>query len=111
MASVVITTLQVEGLRTLPARLRDRTMAVVRKTALDIESGAKRRCPVRTGNLRASLTTTIERDGLRAQVGTSVYYAAYVELGTRRMAPRPYLLPAAEQARPEFEAAVRELLR
>jgi HK97 gp10 family phage protein len=52
---------------------------------------------VDTGRLRASITHTLpERDerGLRVRVGTDVEYARYLEFGTRRMAPRPFLRPA-----------------
>lgn len=111
MPQVVLVTLTADGLRAVPSRLVERAVSVVNKAAFDIEAGAKRRCPVRTGNLRASITTVVADNGLQASVGTSVHYAPYVELGTRRMAPRPYLLPAAEQVRPAFVAAMRELLR
>lgn len=51
---------------------------------------------VRTGRLRASITWRLGKDtvGLYADVGSAVLYAPYVELGTSRMAARPYLRPA-----------------
>jgi phage gpG-like protein len=56
---------------------------------------------VRTGRLRSSITHQVARDsqGLYADIGSNVEYAAYVELGTRFMHPRPYLRPALEAAR------------
>lgn len=68
---------------------------VARRT-IRVESGAKRLCPVDTGRLRASITHTVGRDGqgIVGTVGTNVTYAVFVELGTRHMAPRPYLRPA-----------------
>lgn len=89
---------------TLPERVR----MAVRTTAAAVETGAKRRAPVRTGALRNSILTHFERDGLEALVGTALHYAPYVEFGTRRMAPRPYLGPSAEAAREVFAAALRE---
>lgn len=61
-----------------------------------IEGNAKRLCPVDTGRLRASITRTLERDarGLVGIIGTNVEYAPYVELGTSRMGPKPFLRPA-----------------
>lgn len=57
--------------------------------------------PVRTGRLKNSLfwNPEYEQDGntLVGIVGTSVQYAPYVELGTRRMQARPYLQPAIDQ--------------
>jgi phage gpG-like protein len=54
-----------------------------------------------TGRLRASITHALGRDerGLYARVGTDVEYGAYLELGTSRMDPRPYLRPALAAAR------------
>lgn len=57
-----------------------------------------------TGLLRASITW---RPGIDAQspyvdIGSAVEYAAYVELGTSRMAARPFLRPALDAARVSF---------
>lgn len=67
------------------------------------EAVAKRLCPVDTGRLRASITHRLGRDseGLFVDVGTDVEYAPYVELGTSRMAARPYLRPALDAMREE----------
>lgn len=56
---------------------------------------------VRTGRLRGSITWRLGRDGfgLYADIGSNVLYAPYVELGTSRMAARPFLRPALEMAR------------
>ena len=51
---------------------------------------------VRTGRLRGSISWRLGEDeaGLFADIGTSVTYGVYVEKGTSRMAPRPFLVPA-----------------
>lgn len=56
---------------------------------------------VRTGRLRSSISWRLGEDaiGLYAEIGSAVEYAAYVELGTPRAAPRPYLVPALSAAR------------
>lgn len=61
-----------------------------------VRSAAVGFCPVDTGRLRASIRWSIVRDGsgLAALVGSDVHYAAYVEYGTRFMAPRSFLRPA-----------------
>lgn len=50
-----------------------------------------------------------------AEVSTDVDYAGYLEFGTRKMAPRPYLKPALDAVAPEFVndilEAMGELLR
>lgn len=43
-----------------------------------------------TGRLRASITHEV--NGLVGRVGTNVRYSRFLELGTRKMAPRPFLL-------------------
>ena len=59
------------------------------KSALIVERDAKKNCPRKTGRLVRSITHVIE--GNKAVVGTNVEYAPYVELGTHKMAARPFL--------------------
>jgi HK97 gp10 family phage protein len=58
-----------------------------------VTGAAKLLAPVDTGNLRGSIDHR-KAGRLIQRIGTNVEYAAYVELGTRRMRARPYLLPA-----------------
>lgn len=55
---------------------------------------------VDTGRLRASITHDMGSDsaGLVARVGTDVTYGRHLELGTSRMAARPFLRPALHAA-------------
>src|SRR5699024_5479947 len=63
-----------------------------------------------TGRLVNSLTVT--RSGaLTAEVLANVEYAAWLELGTRNMAARPFMTPGVEQERPKYERGLRELTR
>ena len=66
---------------------------------------------VDTGVLRNSIAHA-QRDEDTEVVGTNVYYAPYVELGhhTRSgswVAPKPYLRPAVEDHRKEYETIIR----
>jgi len=77
------------------------------RRAIRVESQAKLNASgrpgpnVRTGRLRSSITWNLGRDeqGVYADVGSNVEYAAYVELGTDRAPPYPYLRPALSAAR------------
>ncbi|MCC6483346.1 MAG: hypothetical protein IT209_00740 [Armatimonadetes bacterium] len=55
---------------------------------------------VQTGNLIESMEAWAPRTGVR-RIGSKrhVEYALYLEFGTQRMAPRPFLRPAAEVAK------------
>ena len=60
----------------------------------------------RTGNLRQS--TYGVADGTTIEIGATMDYAPDVELGTSKMAARPFLKPAADQTATEyFEDAVK----
>lgn len=59
------------------------------------EAFAALKCPVDTGNLRASITHSSE--ATKTVIGTNVEYAPYVELGTSKMKAQPYLKPAIEE--------------
>jgi len=64
------------------------------KTAtLLVERDAKILCPVKTGTLKRSITHEFISD-TKAQVGTNVEYAPFVELGTSKWAGKPFLRPA-----------------
>lgn len=54
-----------------------------------------------TGRLRGSITWRLSQDAISpyVDVGTAVFYAPFLELGTRYMQPRPFLRPALEAAR------------
>ncbi len=89
--------------------LRARASQVVRKVAFDTEATAKQLAPVDTGNLRSSITTQVTGDGLSATVVATASYAHWVESGTSRMAPQPFMGPATEQNTPLFYEAMGRL--
>lgn len=67
--------------------------AAVQGAGIDCQAGAKQACPVDTGRLRASIQYAKTGEAA-CQVGTNVEYAVYVEMGTYKMAARPFLSPA-----------------
>jgi HK97 gp10 family phage protein len=99
--------------RTGAARIGAKASAVVRKAAYDIERGAKAGAPVDTGALRSSISTSFSGDGrsgsMSAEVGPTVEYGVFLELGTSRMGPQPYLAPAFDAVLPGFTQAVAQL--
>lgn len=102
------------SLTNVGARTGILAQAVVRKTAKDIEATAKNLVPVDTGNLKGSIGTSDLRTvgqsgGLSAEIGPTAEYGAFVEFGTSRMAPRPYMGPAADRHLPMFEQAITQM--
>ena len=87
------------------ARVEGLAGQVVRKTAHDVQADAQSRAPVDTGALRSSIRAA-PRGPLAAEVSPSVNYGIYVEMGTSRMAPQPYLLPALDAKTGPFVTAM-----
>jgi HK97 gp10 family phage protein len=87
--------------------------AVVRKSAFDVERLGKQNAPVDTGHLRNTISTDFTGDGrggsLVAEIGPTADYGLYVEAGTSRQAPQPYMGPAADVVEPQFNAAMASL--
>lgn len=84
------------GLRQLFDSVDGPAGKAVKKAAIRVHRRAKHLAPVDTGRLCDSITEEMGRDerGLVAVVGTDVQYAGFVEFGTSRMRPKPFLRPA-----------------
>lgn len=90
-------------------RMREQAARLTVQTALDIEGSGKEFAPIRTGNLMRSIHTEIGDGGLSAEIGTDVEYAPFVEYGTSRMAPQPYMRPAFDRHAPEYVAGMQNI--
>jgi HK97 gp10 family phage protein len=111
------------------AALHHAISQVVRKIAFDVQASAQANAPVDTGFLRNSIYTVTSEGSGRAQVGaptkadsylfpeiaappddTTAYvaiganYGEFVEMGTRYTPAQPFVTPAVELARGDFEA-------
>lgn len=96
------------GLQQLLASPQGLIAVELTRRALRVESQAKINATgnnggphVRTGRLRSSIThrLIVDSQGVAAEVGTNVFYGRYLELGTDRMHPYPFLVPALQAAR------------
>lgn len=122
----------VRDLGAVPARTERAVRAVVRATALKVEGRAKERIqrPPKTGRIyrrgrivhqasapgqspatdTGTLASRVFHDiaggGFEASVFSDVSYAGYLEFGTKRMAPRPYLAPSLQENAAEFHRAL-----
>ena len=65
--------------------------------------------PARRGGELAN-NTEVKDAGKTVEVWWHAPYAAFVNYGTRKMAPRPFAEPAVEMVKPKLEAAVRAVV-
>ncbi len=72
------------------------TSAALTDVASRTVAVAKSAAPVDTGALRDSISSS--GAGTERNIGTSVRYARFVEYGTSKMGPRPFISPAANVA-------------
>lgn len=98
-------------LETASGRIGAPISAAVRKTALAIEADARAAAPEGpTGDLRDSIKATITGDGrgsvMSAEIAADVPYAGFVEEGTSKMAPQPFMMPAGDRRHPELGEAI-----
>lgn len=70
--------------------------------ALIVEADAVYDCPYITGNLKNSITHEVKDDN--ARVMTNVEYAEWVEYGTYKQKPQPFMRPALDKNRKKINA-------
>lgn len=97
----------------IAAELRPALDAVAKQAAAQVERGAKSRVPVETGRLREAIHVEHEGVGEYAVVAgdSEAFYGHIVEHGSVKMPPRPFLIPAAEEARAEIIATAKSALK
>lgn len=97
------------------AHVGRRAELVTRKSIQDVSRRGKQRAPVDTGNLRSSIGWEMTGGmGVRGDViegisGPTANYGKFVEDGTSKMAPQPYMGPALADVEPGFLAAIAKL--
>lgn len=87
-----------------PAAVKKSRIAI-QKTCADTKRDAQAHAPVDTGNLRSSIgyATKATKGGASGEVGPTAAYGLYVEAGTSRMRPQPYMRPSFDRHAPLLE--------
>lgn len=90
-------------------QMTPRVAAAETAEAAKMAARARSLAPVRTGALRASITASppsVQAGVVSVTVaagGGTVDYAPFVERGTSRMAPQPFMRPAVDAGIPDLE--------
>jgi HK97 gp10 family phage protein len=93
--------------RQMEQRAKPEAVKIVSTAAMVTASVARQLAPVDTGAMRDSIY--VEQQGeARFTVGVKESYAKFVEYGTVHQDAQPFLRPAFELARKDFEAALRK---
>ena len=93
------------------AALKENAKAILTAWGETAERHAKEMCPVDTGRLRNSITYEVKSDEGAVYIGTNVEYGQYVELGTSRMSPKPFLKPAIVDYKEEYKQIMDETIK
>ena len=80
---------------------------------IDIQTEAKELSPYISGTNRRSIGIDVQEVGGRVEgsIFTQSGYGGFLEIGTSKMAARPYLWPAVERHAPKVFERMRRLLR
>ena len=92
-----------------PHSIRVAANRVADEEAPKIVERAKEIVPVRTGRLRNSIYWR-KTGFLGFEVGATMFYATFVEFGTRYIRARPYLRPAMQEKLPEIREALKDAI-
>jgi len=75
-----------------------------------VDGEATVRCPVDTGNLKASMDRKVNEGEKTAYVGNSSEYSPYVEFGTYKMSAQPFLTPAFEENQSKIKRLIKDTI-
>jgi HK97 gp10 family phage protein len=89
-----------KSLKASGSDLRSGASKAVRQSTKRVESGAKQRAHVLSGELRDSIYSATK--GTTGQIIATSAHAIFNEYGTSRMAPIPFMTPALEAEEADF---------
>jgi len=80
-------------------------LIVERQAKINVSQSGSKHPQVVTGRLRASITHNVSPG--EVEIGSNVVYSKYLEFGTSKMPPYPWLFPAVESEKPKIIAALK----
>lgn len=111
-----MTKIEFRGLEELRGKLRrnanlDDVKKVVQMNGAEMHRKALGKVPVDTGELKRSIHLNQRDNGFTAHMKAEANYASYVEYGTRRMRPQPYIRPAYYSQKTRFISDMKRLMK
>ena len=100
----------VEGLNQVADRIVEDTKATVRVDTGSLQKSIRKQHHLSQGHVH-SIGVSAGGYIVNPKTGRIVNYARYLEYGTSRMPPHPYMTPALEQNRPFLVLVLRDRLR
>lgn len=82
---------------------------VVRRSGIALANHARANAAVDTGFMQSSIDTATDSGGLAMLISPTAEYSVYVEYGTSRMPPQPFMGPALDAIEPSFISAMESL--
>jgi HK97 gp10 family phage protein len=97
--------------RLLESELRDELTEIMDEAGEIVLAEVKQRAPVRTGKLRDNIVKedpTVKADEITLNVGPNRegFYGYFLEAGTSKLAPHPWIRPAHKAAKPKVDRFV-----
>lgn len=89
------------------AGIDEKANAAAEKVGRGALLDAKRNAPADSGALRQNIR--LQRRGSTATVSSSLYYSAFQEFGTSKMAPNPFMGPAVDVWAPRLVREVEDI--
>ena len=78
-----------QGLEEFLAKLYAEKLPAI---AITVEGACKRECPIDTGALQTDIKREVDLPNKTIFVGNDLFYSMFVNLGTRKQSPNPYLI-------------------
>lgn len=98
-------------LKALGPKAAKNARVAIKKTCIDTKADGQAFAAVDTGFMRSSITysTWLTKNAAIGEVGPTADYAPFVELGTSKMPPQPFMRPAFDRRAPLLELALASL--
>ena len=118
--AVSMSKIKVEGLKELQKALKDNitlddVKAVVKQNGAELQEKTQKNADFKkgyqTGTTKRSIGLAITDGGLSAEVEPTTEYSPYLEYGTRFMEAQPFVRPAYEEQKKQFQKDMQRLVK